>query len=108
MSTSKLQTEKMERTGVGLGGSGGVQAGQVEKSVFQDRGHMVPFEEVAACAEVMVEWLSRQLRAFKADDDFLKNHQSAKSERGMLVVSKKWMKLVREPSTAPRSAREKL
>lgn len=108
MSTMALQAEKMELTGAGLGGSGGARVGKVKKAVFTDHGHLVPCEQVTKCAELAAEWLGGQLKQIEADDDFYKRYQSRKSERDMMVVSKEWKKLVREPATATRPIKERL
>jgi len=108
MSTMELQAQKMDRTGMGLGGSGGAKQGQVEKRTFEKRGHMLPCEEVERCAEHIAEWLGRRMRHFRADEKFLRDHPSGKSDRDMLVLSKQWMKSVRGPVTATRPFKEKL
>ncbi|MCJ1249489.1 hypothetical protein MMC30_006713 [Trapelia coarctata] len=108
MSTAKLQAEKMEHTGIGLGGSGGVNDDQVETKAFTNTGHMLPCENVAGCADFTAEWLSRKLHQSKADERFLNDREIGKSDSDMLVVSKKWMELVREPSSATRPLKEKL
>ena len=61
MSGPEANAEKVERTGIGLRGSGGVKFGQVEQHVLEDAGHMLPFEKATACAEVAAEWLGRKL-----------------------------------------------
>ena len=109
MSTGEVQAEEVKRTGTGLGGSGGVAAGQVRKQLFEDWGHMFPCEHVATTARVAGKWLGEQLRQFEVDERFLKDHPSGKSDRDMLIVSEQWMKLVRGPGSALRSStKEKL
>ena len=108
MSTPLLQAAKMNRTGVGLGGGGGVRAGQVQKRVFEGWGHVFPLEHVAETGETLASYLGERMKAWTADEKLLKEHQSRKSERGMLVISKDWLKYVRNHSTAQRPTLGKL
>ena len=108
LSRPRSQKNKMEMTGVGLGGSGGAKASQVAKVVFPTAGHLLPFEKVADCAVSVSTWLGERIMQFKADDEYLESHPSGKSERDMLVVSEKWKKLIRQPADAQRPRREKL
>lgn len=108
LSSPRLQKLKMETTGIGIGGSGGVKAGQVSNAIFPEAGHSLPFERAADCAESASAWLGSQLRQFKADEEFMASHPSEKSERDMIVVSEKWKRLIRRPSSAQRPRREKL
>ncbi len=98
----------MKRTGVGIGGGGGAKAGQVTKILFPNSGHLLPMENLTECAEAVSAELGKRLNQFKMDEAFLDNHQSGKSERDGLVVSKRWQEGVRKPSHAKRSMRKKL
>ena len=108
MSSPELQVTKVDRTGVGLGGNGGVGQGGVEKHVFENWGHMFPCEHVADTARTVVQWLARELRQFEQNEKFLKSHPSGGSNRDMTVVSEQWMKLVRLPGNTQRPLKEKL
>ncbi|KAF7945497.1 hypothetical protein EAE96_010264 [Botrytis aclada] len=91
------QNEKMERTGSGLGGSGGVKMGQVEKHVFENLGRMASLEDVRGCINVIGEWMDKKLNQFKADEEALKNIDPQKSTNDMLIMSQKWLELVKLP-----------
>lgn len=108
INTTALQDEKMELCGTGIGGSGGVQAGRVRKEVIDDAGHMVPFERVQECASRIARWLDQQVDDFNAEQSFYRDYNSGKSERDMLVVSKGWLKGVRQKADIRRPIREKL
>ena len=95
INTPTLQDEKMTRTGVGVGGSGGAKAGRVEKEVVVKGGHMLPFEKVEECASLLAPWLERQIDDFELLEKFHQEHSSGRSERDMLAVSKLWLKNVR-------------
>lgn len=108
LSGSAAQAQKMECTGVGIGGSGGAQMGRVKKVVFENAGHMLPCEDVAGCAEAVATWLAAELERFKAEEEFWAHHDSGKSERDMLIVSRKWQQLIRLPPNSQRPVKEKL
>lgn len=61
MSTPEKNGAKMERTGTGIGGSGGEKLGRVKKVIAEGRGHLIPMESPADCAEPMSAWIQDQL-----------------------------------------------
>lgn len=108
ISTVSTQENLVNRTGAGLGGSGGIKAGQVAKVLLQEGGHLFPMEKVKACAELVSAELDKRLGQFKSQEIFLQRQQSAKSERDKLVVSKEWQEGVKKRADTKRSTREKL
>ncbi|KAF5870716.1 putative toxin biosynthesis protein [Botrytis fragariae] len=96
-SAPDLQNEKMERTGSGLGGSGGVKMGQVEKHIFENLSHMAPLEDVRGCTNVIGEWMDKKLTQFKADEEAMRKIDPQKSTNDMLIMSQKWLDLVKSP-----------
>ena len=90
-----LQAEKVARTGTGLGGNGGVEAGNVETKVVEKGGHMLPFENVQQCASILATWLDKQMENFKAVESFLQRHDSGRSDRDKMAVSNLWLQNVR-------------
>lgn len=108
INTPTLQNEKMALSGTGIGGSGGVEAGMVEKAVVDEAGHLVPFEKVQECAAILSRWLDNQVQRFNAEKQFYREYQSGKSERDMLVLSKDWLQGVRTKSDTKRPMKGKL
>ena len=108
VSSVSAQEIMVNRTGVGLGGSGGIKEGQVAKVVLPEAGHLFPMEKVKACAELVSAELDKRLDQFKSNERFLQRHQSGKSERDKLVMSKEWQEGVKKTADARRSTREKL
>ncbi|KAI9648035.1 hypothetical protein NHQ30_002663 [Ciborinia camelliae] len=97
LSAPEQQNEKMQRTRSGLGGSGGLMMEEVEKHVFENRGHMVPLEDVGACARVMGEWVRKKLIQFHSDEDAVGKFDAQKSDVDMRVLSQRWLDLVKLP-----------
>jgi pimeloyl-ACP methyl ester carboxylesterase len=108
INTPALQDEKMALSGTGIGGSGGVRAGMVEKAVVEEAAHMVPFEKVQECAVLLARWLEKQIDSFRAEEVFYREHKSGKSEREMLAMSKEWLKGVRQKADTRRPIKGKL
>jgi len=84
---------KMDRTGVGVGGSGGAEAGRVKYVTFDDVGHLVPMEAVDRTADVVAEWLDSEMQEWtKAEEEFRKNW-AAKSRREKTMMDAKWYEM---------------
>lgn len=56
--------EKVERTGTGLGGSGGAAVGNVKEVVIQKAGHLVVMEQVEKCADAAASWIQDEMRSW--------------------------------------------
>ena len=105
MSTEAEQIDKLFKTGKGVGGSGGWATGKVQRQVFPNNGHLVPFEQTVQCSRVAVEWISRYLEQYRNDEAFYRTYRSKRSDSSMLVVSQDWKDLVKRSSW---TMREKL
>ena len=108
INTPASRRQKATISGTAVGGSGGVQAGQVEAATVEGATHMLPFEKIHECATLLARWLEKQIEGFQAQEDFLRNHRSRKSDREMLVVSDPWLKGVRQKADAKRPLLGKL
>lgn len=102
MSTTELAAAKVNATGTGLGGMGGVNSGQVQWQSFRDCGHFMPYEQVKDTAEVSGAWLVEMLENWRADEEFLRNHDPQKSDKDMLRVSATWTELTKYPAGTKR------
>lgn len=65
LSTSKYRADKLEVTGMGAGGSGGIAKGRVQEYVMQGGGHLMPMERVEETADQCSGWLLQELRRWK-------------------------------------------
>ncbi|KAL3449708.1 Alpha/beta hydrolase family-domain-containing protein [Aspergillus insuetus] len=102
MNVPARRAEKLQRTGIGHGGSGGMAAGLnlVRAEVLEGASHMVPLERVAETAGVVAAWVEEQVGVFRAERGFWEGFDGAvKSEEkeGVLGLSERWMRDVREP-----------
>lgn len=57
--------DKVESTGVGIGGSGGAAKGWVAEVTVQGVGHLIPTEAVGETADPSVEWLGNEMAAWR-------------------------------------------
>jgi pimeloyl-ACP methyl ester carboxylesterase len=69
LSTSENIADKLEVTGVGAGGSGGVAKDRVKEYTMQGGSHLMPMERVEETAAQCSGWLLRELKRWK--DEYL-------------------------------------
>ena len=105
LSPPDLRKQKMERTGTGVGGSGGAKAGKVKEVVLEDVGHLVPMEAVARSASAAAEWLTSDLRRWESEEADFKREWEAKEKRAKFTINEEWKKHV---GGDPRRKSEKL
>ena len=90
LSPPDLRKQKMERTGTGIGGSGGSKMDRVKEVVFEDVGHLVPMEAVARTAAAAGEWLTRDLKRWDGEEAEFKREWEAKEKRAKFTISEEW------------------
>ncbi|RLL96295.1 hypothetical protein CFD26_101286 [Aspergillus turcosus] len=78
------QESKLQATGTGIGGSGGVAKEMVDKTVSPKGTHLVVFEEVGWCAEVAASWIEKWFGRYLKEEEFWRTYQSKKSDPQML------------------------
>lgn len=105
LSTPILRQGKMERTGTGVGGSGGVSAGRV-KEVLLDCGHLVAMEKVTECADAITAHLSSELERWRQEKKEFEDHWNKKTRREQITIDEEWSKRVKPG--APKTAHPKL
>jgi hypothetical protein len=76
--------------------------------VIDGFGHLVPCEQVVACAERAADWLGGWMKQYRTDEEFYRNYNSMKSAQDRLVTSDEWKKRVRQPTTIIQPIKGKL
>ncbi|KIW18741.1 hypothetical protein PV08_03030 [Exophiala spinifera] len=94
ISDARLNAEKLAATGTAVGGSGGVAAGRVEGVTFDGVGHLIPMEAPRRTAEVVADWLDRQLSLWKKDEGEFRSMWHAKSKSQRQEVDARWVDMV--------------
>ncbi|KAJ5627653.1 hypothetical protein N7490_009881 [Penicillium lividum] len=102
LSSLDSQDAKMQVTGSGVGGSGGVQAGAVEKAVLKNGSHTLVFENVKWCAETAATWIQKWFSGWLADEKFWSEYQSRHSDGEMLRLSKEAIAIAKIPTGTER------
>ncbi|RAK94893.1 alpha/beta-hydrolase [Aspergillus ibericus CBS 121593] len=101
--------DKLERTGTGLGGSGGAGAGRVKEAVISGASHLAPLEKVDDTARVLARWVEEQVGGYKMEKEFFeREYQSGKSERDGMELSGLWMEYVKRPVDTKRPGKARL
>ena len=109
LSTANDIMDKFLNTGVGVGGSGGSRTGRVQRVVFGENTHLLPFEAPSKCSLAMAEWLVAYLDEYRNTEKFYDAYGSRKSDEGrMLVASQEWKDMVKKPSWTLRQVKAKL
>ncbi|TKA81743.1 hypothetical protein B0A55_01125 [Friedmanniomyces simplex] len=91
MTDAESMNAKVERTGTGAAGSGGVKEGRVEKLVVEGVGHLLPFEKPGECAAIAAKWIGRDLKVWQLRRDLAREHRDDKSI-DMLALSEEWVR----------------
>lgn len=105
MCIPKLCQDKLNFTGIGVGGSGGVAAGRVKSVVMKDVGHLIAMEAVDECADRAAEWIGSEMRRWRAEEEELATEWSKKSKIEKATVDAEWKRYVGPP---PRTVEAKL
>ena len=64
----EVRQEKMDLTGVGVGGSGGAVRGRVRQVTIDGYGHLVPMEATARCADLAAGFVADDLAVWRAEE----------------------------------------
>jgi pimeloyl-ACP methyl ester carboxylesterase len=91
VSTLALRKEKMDRTGTGIGGSGGVAEGHVSETVVEKAGHLVALEAVEECADAAAPWLEFEAEHWKKEEQRLLVGWAERDQRAKTTVSAEWI-----------------
>lgn len=83
LSTPALREQRMNSTGVGVGGSGGAVEGRVKQVVFEDAGHLMPMEIVGDLADATAEWLALEIERWQ------KQEEGFQAKRGRMPLQEK-------------------
>lgn len=74
LSSKEAREDKLQVTGTGAGGSGGVKSNAVDHVIVKKAGHFVPFERPVQTAEFISAWLARDLEHFAENESAENRH----------------------------------
>lgn len=95
LATSALRHAKLERTGVGISGSGGAKQGRVKELVVPEATHLLPLEKVEECAEAIAVWLGDEVGRWVVEEEKMREEWDGKTMREKTSLSKEWEERVR-------------
>ncbi|KAK3900425.1 peroxisomal membrane protein LPX1 [Staphylotrichum tortipilum] len=94
MSQPDARRVKMERTGTGLGGSGGAPKGRVREVVL-DCGHLVAMERVEQCADAIAGFLGPELEGWRKERVEFERGRATVGARERVMVDERWKKEIK-------------
>ena len=92
-SPPNYRRDKVERTGIGVGGSGGATTGKVE-SVVLNTGHLVAMEQPAQCAEACAAFIDSELGRWDAQEKERLAKWRAMSRRERVDINEEWKRRI--------------
>ena len=90
LSQPESRKQKIDRTGTGVGGSGGAAEGRVKEIVFKAAGHLLPMEIVEDVADAIGGWTAEELKRWRRLEKRWKDEWEAKSKEERMMVTKEW------------------
>lgn len=106
LSAPDLQQEKMDTTGISVGGSGGAAAGRVVRIVVKDTGHLIPMEKVGETADICADWIGREMKRWRGDEELVRKRWEGVPEREKFTLDQRYadgfkaLGLVKPPKAA--------
>ena len=109
VSLPEASKAKVEKTGTGVGGSGGAQAGRVKGVTFEDIGHLIPMEVSERTATTTADWLKSELDVWYKDEEEFRKLWDNKPMREKRIVDDKWIEMTGPlPGRKPRASTSRL
>jgi pimeloyl-ACP methyl ester carboxylesterase len=91
MSTPELQSKKLDITGVGVGGSGGVSKGAVDSVTLKGIGHLVAMEAPSQCAGAAAPWIGKEVQKWAKEAERYREWTKQSTE-SKITISEEWKK----------------
>lgn len=107
MSGQHAQDLKMRSVGTGIGGSGGVAKGRVDKVVLKDIGHLVAMEEPKKCADAAAPWIGKEMSRWRQQLEVYTKWTKL-SDKEKITVLPDWYEKIGPPLGKPKQAQSKL
>jgi pimeloyl-ACP methyl ester carboxylesterase len=92
-SAPEIRKLRLDVTGTGAGGSGGVARGRVQEIAFEDKGHLLPMEIPTLCAEKAAPWIGKEVERWKGENEEYKDW-TTKSLEKKTTLGEEWYEYV--------------
>lgn len=93
LSSPDAQDSKVNATGTGVGGSGGIKEGMVAKAVLEKGSHTIVLEDIDWSATVVSDWIQKWVSRWTKEEAFWRDYRSKRSDAEMLRLSEEAHKL---------------
>ena len=90
MSPPEVRKAKMQRTGIGVGGSGGQKEGRVKEYVLTEGDHLMPMQQVADVAEATGGWLVEEVERWRRGEEEWAKQWAKKSVEEKTMITEEW------------------
>ena len=90
LSQPKARQQKLDITGIGVGGSGGVKDGRVKEIVIDDAGHLIPMTHPKDCADAAAVYIANELNRWRTQEDLWKKQWKAQTKAEKTMLSEEW------------------
>ena len=94
VSSPESNREKIETTGIGVGGSGGIKDGRVKEVVLEGIGHLIPMAVPKHCAEQVLQWLAPELQRWRDEEETWTRNWKAASRRDRQALSEEYKRML--------------
>jgi hypothetical protein len=94
VSPPEWRKQKMETTGIGVGGSGGAKEGRVKEVLFADLNHLIPMEAVERCADAVAGWLVPEMERWWGEEEEYERMWRGQGMREKTTVDEEWIRRV--------------
>jgi pimeloyl-ACP methyl ester carboxylesterase len=96
LSAPQFRADKLANTGTGVGGSGGVKAGNVTEILMSNTGHLIPMEKVTETAQQCVAWLGKRVgKSWREDEQKQAAEWARRSLREKTTMSDEYLAKIR-------------
>lgn len=106
LSPPELIKDKLDRTGVGIGGSGGVKEGRVKGITSAEHGHLIAQEAPELCARETTLWVKSEMDRWWAEEKEFEEWAS-KSQEEKTTISEEYKSYVGRPARPAKPAKGK-
>lgn len=93
LATPELRKKKLESTGIGVGGSGGMAEGKVKEAVL-DCGHLVPMEMVQQCADEAASFATSVVNQWEDMTQAWQQRWLQKPRQERIGIDDEWRRMI--------------
>ena len=86
--------KKIDVTGTGVGGSGGVKEGRVKEEVIDGVGHLVPMVAPKDCAGLAAGFLADELERWRGEEEGFRKAWEGRSRLERMTMGEEWKRQI--------------